>query len=438
MTKKKVIVLGAGLAGLSTAWHLQKSGINCRVFEKEDEVGGLCRSNNVDGFIFDHDGHLLHFKHNYVFNLIKDLLGKNLVEHERSAWVYSRGIYSRYPFQANLYGLPPAVRKECLLGFINATRNSKPINKINHTFLDWINHTLGDGIARHFMIPYNTKFWTLPPKKLTCEWLDDFIPVPSLSQLVEGTLDENSRQFGYNARFWYPKKGGISEVPLSFRRQLKNIYTNCPLTEINLEKKEIKINAGNKEKYDYLIYTLPLPEVEHLIKGLPKEISALSKKLRWNSIFNVNLGIDHKDTSKRHWVYFPGKETCFFRVGFPHNFSATVALPNKSSIYAEVSYSKDLPVDKNNAITRIKEDLKKVKILNQNGRICAQWINDIKYGYPIYDKNYGKARAALLSYLNQNNIIACGRYGSWRYMSMEQAILNGNEVAKSLSKNFRR
>ncbi len=62
MAKKNIIILGAGLAGLSAAWHLQKRGIDCQVFEKESEVGGLCRSRQIDGFTFDCAGHLLHFK----------------------------------------------------------------------------------------------------------------------------------------------------------------------------------------------------------------------------------------------------------------------------------------------------------------------------------------------------------------------------------------
>jgi len=73
MTKKRVIVLGAGLAGLSAAWHLQRQGIDCRVFEKEPEVGGLCRSKKILGFTFDYDGHLLHFKSRQAFNFVKRL-----------------------------------------------------------------------------------------------------------------------------------------------------------------------------------------------------------------------------------------------------------------------------------------------------------------------------------------------------------------------------
>jgi len=78
-SNKRIIVLGAGVAGLSAAWHLQKNGQDCVIFEKEKEVGGLCRSKQINGFIFDYDGHLLHFRNKYVLALVKRLLKDNIV-----------------------------------------------------------------------------------------------------------------------------------------------------------------------------------------------------------------------------------------------------------------------------------------------------------------------------------------------------------------------
>lgn len=433
MAKKRILILGAGLSGLSIAWHLQRRGINSYIFEQSPEVGGLCRTKKVDGFTFDCDGHLLHFKHRYTIELIKGLLGNNLLEHQRSAWIYSYDRYSRYPFQANLYGLPNKIVKECLLGFIHTLKNDQPKKKKNLNFWGWINQTFGKGIARHFMVPYNTKFWTVSPKELTCEWLDGFIPVPSLNQIIKGTIEESKRLFGYNAHFWYPKIGGINQLPLALASSIKNIHTNCKIVEINLDKKEIKMASGNKERFDCLISTIPLPEMSGLIKKLPSEINASFKRLRWNSIFNLNLGIDRKDSSGRHWVYFPQEEICFFRAGFPHNFSSSLVPLDKSSLYVEVSYSKDKPIDKSGIVLRIKKDLRKVGILTQDDRICSQDINDIKYGYPIYDQNYQQARGEIVKYLRQNNIVPCGRYGSWRYMSMEDVILDGKAIADRLS-----
>jgi len=432
MIKKRILILGAGLAGLSAAWHLQRRNLDCQVFEKEKEVGGLCRSKKIDGFTFDCDGHILHFKQPYAFHLIKDVLGNNLVEHERNAWIYSHNRYSRYPFQANLYGLPLSIIKECLLGFIMASEDGHPEEKKNLNFSNWINYTFGNGIARHFMVPYNKKFWTISPYELTCEWLDGFIPVPSLSELVDGTIEESKRQFGYSAHFWYPQNAGISCVPLALASSIKNIHTDCSIVEIDIHKKEIKMASGNREKFDFVISTIPLPEMAHLIKGIPQEILSALKKLRWNSIFNLNLGIEKKDYSVRHWIYFPQKDLSFFRIGFFNNFSNYLAPQDKSSLYVEVSYSKNKRIDKNNLLLRIKEDLIKVGILTPKDTICAQDINDIKYGYPIYDKNYGWAREMILKYLYSYNVIPCGRYGSWRYFSMEDTILDGKEVAMHL------
>lgn len=435
MSKKKVIILGAGISGLSAAWHLQRNGMDCRVFEKESDPGGLCRSKNCGGFVFDCDGHLLHFKHRYAFDLVKNLLNGNIKGHSKNAWVYSGGIYSRYPFQANLHGLPEGIVKECLLGFIRASKNGrhkKDKSKLN--FLEWIHLTFGKGIAKHFMIPYNKKFWTLSPAKMNCEWLDGFIPVPSLKELVEGAIQDSRRRFGYNAYFWYPKNGGISQLAAAFYRDIKNVYTDCEITQIDIRKKEIRNCRGNKDKFDYLIYAIPLPELPGLAKGLPAGLTPLFNKLRWNSIFNLNLGLDRKEDLPRHWVYFPREDTCFFRVGFFHNFSACAAPADKSALYTEVAYSKEKPIDKNKIVQRIKRDLIKVGLLSADDRQCCQDINDIEYGYPIYDKNYNGARGKILGYLEGKNIIPCGRYGSWRYFSMEDAIMDGKRVADLISK----
>jgi len=433
MGRKRVIILGAGLAGLSAAWHLQKRGVDCQLFEREKEVGGLCRSKKIKGFTFDYSGHLLHFRSNYAFKLVKDLLGSNLVEHKRSAWVYSHGVYNRYPFQANLYGLPSAVVKECLLGFISASKNKHPTSNKNRDFLSWIQQSFGPGIARHFMIPYNTKFWTVPPQRLTCEWLDGFIPMPSLSEVVGGSVKESHRQFGYNSHFWYPKQGGIAELPKAIAAEVKNIHLKSEVIGIESGKKEIKLTGGGREKFDYLISTLPLPEIARLIKDVPVAIVASFKKLRWNSILNLNLGISGRDNHHRHWAYFPQGDVSFFRVGFFHNFSPDMSPEGKEALYAEISYSKDRPLNKSTIALRVAADLKKVGLRKDGDTIFLQDSVDIKYGYPIYDADYSQSRVEILEYLRLRNVLSCGRYGSWRYMSMEDVLLESMWMAEKVS-----
>ena len=430
MSNKKIVVLGAGLAGLSAAWHLQKKRIECFVFEKEPAVGGLCRSRKIKGFIFDCDGHLLHFRNKYTLRLVRELLKENLACHKRSAWINNFGILSRYPFQANLYALPRSIARECLLDFLKASRVRKNNSCVN--LLKWINRNFGKGIAKNFMVPYNKKFWTVPLEKMTSTWTDNFIPNPKPAEVIEGFLTENKHRFGYNATFWYPQKAGIGQLPLAFEKKLRHICVDCRVNAINLQKKEINIAGKGSVKFDTLISTMPLPELAKIIQPLPGNILNMFKRLRWNSIFNLNLGIEGGCQEGRHWVYFPHKDTIFFRVGFFHNFSNNLAPSGKSAIYTEVAYSENKPINKHKIVSRIINDLKASGVLSKKNRVSVLDINDIKYGYPIYDQHYSQATTAIKEFLLRNKIIACGRYGSWQYMSMEDAILDGKQAADKI------
>ena len=432
MTKKRIVILGSGLAGLSAAYHLQKKGLDYQIFEKEDTSGGLCRSKNIDGFTFDYSGHLLHFKHHYTYKLVQGLLNNNLIRHKRKSWVHSFNTDVPYPFQANFFGLPPKITKDCLLGFVQAANNGHYKKKQDTTFKDWIYQTFGRGIARHFMLPYNKKFWTVCPSQLTCDWLDNLIPQLSLEDVIEAAITRSSKHLGYNANFWYSKKGGIQALVFAFAERIRKIELSCSCQKIDINNKKVFFRNGLQKKFDKLISTIPLPELVNIIDDLPESIISSFKKLRWVSILNFNLGIDRKDINDKHWIYFPEKKFIFFRVGFPHNFSACLTPPKKSSVYIEVSYSRNKPINKKSIVSHIIKDLIKARIISGTDRIITQDINDIKYGYPIYDRNYCSARENILKFLQKNNILSCGRYGSWKYMSMEDVILEARKITEKL------
>ncbi len=430
MVKKRILILGAGLTGLSAAWHLKEKGIDYKLFEKESEVGGLCRSKRIKGFTFDYGGHLLHFRNNYTLNLIKKILKVNIIRHERSSWVYSFGRYIPYPFQANLRFLPAKIAAECLRGFIKA--DQKFLSEKNINFLSWIKNSFGPGIARHFMLPYNRKFWRVPLDEMTCEWVDGFIPRPTVSQVLEEYFARRQHQLGYNASFWYPATGGINQLPQAFEKQIRSINKNSPVCLIDLEKKELFIEGRNRESFDILISTLPLPDLASKIRPIPKDVSMEFSKLRWNSIFNLNLGVEKNCHTGKHWIYFPGKEANFFRVGFFHNFAPQASPRGRSALYAEVSYCNNKKIRHNEMARKIIRGLRNNGILKKQQEIDVLDVNDIKYGYPIYDENYSSARKKVINFLLNKDIISCGRYGSWRYMSMEDAILDGQSVAESI------
>lgn len=427
MKNDKIIILGAGLAGLSAAYHLKNR--DYEVFEKEDEAGGLCRSKTINGFTFDIDGHLLHFRNRYTLDLVSKLMNSNLRMQMRNSYVYFNNEFIPFPFQAHLYKLSDNLKKECILGLIKARYNSSKYEQ-DGNFYSWMLNTFGKGITKHFMLPYNQKFWTVHPRRLSSDWTERFVPVPNLEQTLEGTLTDKKILVGYNRYFWYPLKGGINELSRAFSRHIKNINTLHEATKIDILKKEIKFKNGRKVRYSKLITTIPLPELGKLISPIPIKISQVFNKLRYTSIYNLNLGIDKILISGTHWIYFPEDKFIFFRVGFFNFLSHHLVPEGRGSLYIEISYSKNKPLERNNLHSRILEDLQKAEILSHNSKLIVKDINDIKYGYIIYDKDYPKNRKTIFDFLSDNDIYSIGRYGGWQYMSMEDCILDGKRIAQ--------
>ena len=423
----KIVIIGAGLAGLSTAYHI---GSNYKIFERDFRVGGLCKSETIDGFTFDYTGHLLHLHNDYTKKLVTRFLEKNLRKIKRNSWIYSKGVCTPYPFQANLYGLPPEVIEECISGLIEAKYTNEKIESV--TFEDWIYKHLGKGIAKHFMIPYNEKLWAVHPSKMTCEWLGRYVPNPSLEEVLDGALQPPQKDYGYNIYFFYPLHGGIEALPKSFAQHVNNIGLNKEVISIDTSKKIVTLRDRKKEPYDILVSTMPLPELITVISDAPSSINHASEKLTYASVCNVNLGVKREQISEKHWIYFPEKEFIFYRIGFPSNFSPNMVPRKMSSLYIEISYSKNRPINKGNIFELVVKDLVKCDILSPYDEIITKRQLDIKYAYTIYDEKYTKNVSMIHNYLKSKDIYSIGRYGQWEYSAMEDAILEGKEIANRI------
>ena len=120
---------------------------------------------------------------------------------------FSHGVLTRYPFQANLYGLPPEVVKECLLGFVEAqlAHGAQAGAERPRTSRSSASRTSAPGIAQHFMIPYNQKLWGVHPREITAAWCSRFVPLPKLEDVIAGAVGRGPPELGYNRRFLYPQ-----------------------------------------------------------------------------------------------------------------------------------------------------------------------------------------------------------------------------------------
>src|SRR5579883_1566414 len=260
MIKTDVLIVGAGLAGLSAAYHLNRGGkLKSLIVEKGARVGGVAGSVVQDGFTFDHTGHLLHLHDPYGQKLILDLLAGNVETLQRNAWIHSHGVFTRYPFQANTYGLPSKVVDDCLLGFLKTLhRPGKPLGE-RPSFRQWCLKQFGEGISRHFMLPYNEKLWRAPLSGLTTEWQGRFVPKPKASEVLYGALMDQSKAFGYNATFRYPKRGGSQALcdALAARLAPGQVMTSRALERVDLAERVAVVSGLGEVSYERLVNTMP-------------------------------------------------------------------------------------------------------------------------------------------------------------------------------------
>ena len=425
---RPVVILGAGLAGLSAAYHLKREHV---LLEKESRPGGLVRTESQNGFHFDYTGHFLHFRTQECKDLVlKKILKRNQSSHVRRSSIYSHGTMTRYPFQANTLGLPQSVVQECLRGLLWARYRHKRKKKYAD-FLSWIMATSGPGIARHFMVPYNTKIWTVPPHQMTPEWIGRFVPQPQVDDFLQGALLDEERGMGYNATFHYPKKGGIEALSRGFAAGIEDLYTQCAVTRVILRHKLVEVRGEYQIPYSDLVSTLPLPVLIRLMGDeVPSGVQQAARRLRWNSVYNINLGLDREDTGQAHWVYFPEKQFPFYRVGFPSRINGAGMAPRgKSSLNAEVSVRQGARVSARVLVGRVKQGLVWAGLLRRGERLLAEKVLFIPHAYVIYDREHRANVALIQRFLRTKGIRSIGRYGSWEYSAMEDAMLAGKRAA---------
>ncbi|MHB8482601.1 MAG: protoporphyrinogen/coproporphyrinogen oxidase, partial [Nitrospiria bacterium] len=427
----RFLILGAGLAGLSAAYHL--NGEDYQILEKENEVGGVCRSYQIKGFTFDYTGHLLHFRNPEIKKWIVNLLGDNIVHHNRKAFIFSKGVYTDYPFQANLFGLPKEVIKECLMGFISAVhQKSEKVEANTENFEEWIMKTVGEGIAKHFMIPFNEKLWRRSLKQMTADWVAWLVPQPKLEDVINGALGISNKPMGYNPSFFYPKEGGILSLANRLARTVNNLFLNEEVKEIHTRKREVILEGGKRIAYEQLISTLPLDVCLSRCVDLPVAMKEQVKKLEYISVHVVNLGIEKRNLSEKHWIYFPEKEYPFYRLGFPSNLSPLMAPEGTSSLSVEVSGLPATNFKKKELLQQVKQGLYDSSILSPKDTIIVEDVRTIPHAYVIYNHQYTKVVPQTRAHLNQMGIHSIGRYGSWEHTSMEDALFQGKEIAKYL------
>jgi len=422
-----VVIVGGGLTGLSAALALGNR--EYRLIERETEVGGLCRSYRSEGYTFDYTGHLLHMRRPEIRSLVYELAGeKSFVAIDRRSGVHSHGVITDYPFQVNTHGLPLPVVRECVMGFAETLQSRVDLGD-DPDFRSWALATFGEGICRHFMIPYNAKLFRTDLSTVSADWVSWSIPKPGWADVVRGALGRTTKAFGYNPSFLYPAGGGIDHLPRAFLPRLRNLTLSTAVVRIDAGRREVDLSNGERIRYSSLISTMPLPVLLECMTDAPAELREGARALRHVSVWNLNLGFSGPCPLPHHWLYFPEPEFPFYRVGVYSNLCPAAVPPGHSAFYVEISHRpgekppRELERD-------VEAALRRVGLVPPDARRSAVKIFDIEHAYVIHDRHRRQFVPEATRHLERLGIISVGRYGSWEYSAMEDALWHGREAAR--------
>jgi len=420
-------IIGAGLTGLATAFYLKEPAV---IFEKEKEPGGHSRTFNHNGNLYDFGGHFLHLRNDWVKTLVTKDLGISLNSHSRHSAIFLKGVYGDYPFQNNLQYYPEDIIIECIEGLAKAKFGNQ--ERQIQTFEDYILATMGEGIAKHFMIPYNTKLWSLPPSQMTVKWMGRFVPEPQFTLALKNLLKRKSFAEGYNKDFYYPEADGIGSISKALGQKIDGIKYSCEVRSVNVTNKMLKLDDGNFFRFSRLINTMPLPELILRTEDAPEAVKNAGGMLNWTNITICNVSVKGLDIGY-NWVYVPESHFPFFRFGNYSKVAPNISRPDIQNLYIEFSGGKEFSIIP--PLDNILGYLKEMKAIKSSGEIIDSLILPVKYAYIVYDKYREDAVKTIQDWLISNEVYSIGRFGNWEYSSMEDAIIHGKKIAETLNQS---
>lgn len=413
----KIAILGAGISGISLYDILNKQyGIQCDIYEKENKIGGLCKTEVVNDYVYDlSGGHVFNSKYEDVKEYVFDLIPKEKWTYSRrlSNIIYDKNTIVDYPFEFSLSKLPVEVAVECIEGLYRRNDDNNITN-----FKDFLLNTFGEGIYEHYLRPYNEKIWKRNLDKLDYNWVNGKMPYPKAKEILSRTLSNETNETGMvHSFYYYPNEGGIQSLIDKMGENIQNEHIGEKILEIRFIDNKVIINGNT---YDFVINTVPLPEIVDKIIDIDKIVKNSIEELQYNSVLSYIFEVDKENDWS--WTYIPDNKIIPHRIVYQGNLAKGNCPEGKSSITAEITQPH-----------LYKEDEILENIKNKLGLINPISKHFTKYAYVVFDIDRGKNISTIKKYMNKNNIILHGRFAEWTYPNMDICIKNSIDLAKSIN-----
>jgi protoporphyrinogen oxidase len=438
------LVLGGGPAGLTAGYLLRKADRDVVVLESEDQVGGIAKTVERDGYRFDLGGHRFFTKAREVDDLWHEILGDEFLRRPRMSRIYWNNRYLDYPLRGPdvIKKLGPVELTRCLVSYLAAAARPKG----NEESLEqWVTNRFGKRLFELFFKSYNEKVWGVPASEIRAEWAAQRIKGLSFFSAARAAFFGNrgNKIKSLISEFNYPRFGPgqmWDAMTSAIEAEGGTVRLNAPVERLELAgSRVVEVEAGG-ELYtlpDGVISSLPLREVVMMTHPKPpQKVIDAAQGLRYRDFLTVALVVDGDDLFPDNWIYIhePG-----VRVGRIQNFRSwspwMVPDPTKACVGMEYFCfaGDDLWNMEDDALVELAaNELERLRLAPRS-KVERGYAIRVPKAYPIYDADYAARVAVIREWLDGiENLQQVGRNGLHRYNNSDHSMLTAMRAVDNL------
>jgi protoporphyrinogen oxidase len=457
LQRTDIFVIGAGPAGLTTAYTLAKAGRDVTVIEKDPTyVGGISRTVNYKGFLFDIGGHRFFSKSKEVVALWDEILPDDFIERPRLSRIFYRGKFYSYPLKAfealrNLGFLQSAA---CLLSF--AFAKVFPVTNPK-TFHEWVRNQFGERLFSIFFKTYTEKVWGMGCDEISADWAAQRIKGLSLgAAIVDGLRRSLGRERSASTvdgpktlieSFRYPRRGpGMmwEAAAEKIKRMGGRILMDRALEGLIFDeaRRLWTIDAvrgdGTRETFvaNEVVSSAPIRELMSSLKPAPLSLLH-ARELKYRDFLTVVLIGGCERDLPDNWIYIHDETVQVGRVQNFRSWSPDM-IPDEVSTCLGLEYfcfegdglwsAADADL-----IALAKSEIAKIGLMRAQDVRDACVVRQAK-AYPVYDEDYANNVAVIRRELRLRfpSLHLVGRNGMHKYNNQDHAMMTGMLTAGNI------
>lgn len=444
---KKVVVIGAGPAGLACAYELCKQGVDVTVYEASAEVGGMSRSFDLWGQRVDVGPHRFFSKEKHINQFFTDLVKDDFTLVNRLTRIYYKNRFFDYPLKIGnvLTNLNIFTIVQILLDY--AKQRLFPI-KNPDSFEAWVTNRFGAKLFSIFFKSYSEKLWGISCKQIDADWAAQRIKKLSLWEAVKNALfpSKENKHKTLVDQFAYPKNG----TGTLYERAVEYVQANGGKVEMNAPVKKVLLNEQKEAKgieladgtvvnADYVVSTMPMTLLTKGLPDVPEKVNEAVDKLYFRNTVLAYLEVDVLDLFEDNWIYVHSPDVEHGRITNFRNWCPSLNRDKNTTILCMEFWCFDKDEmwswDDSKVAELAKKEINKLGLVPKTAKILKDHVVRVPKCYPVYETGYSEHLNVVTDFLDEHkNLIPIGRYGAFKYNNQDHSILMGLLCAENIAK----